>query len=162
MDIIKRFVPIHIIYLLLLGIVSILNLNCDFTGTVSIENTRDSEIMIELSFNHCIKELPSCFERPGLFRNSGSRNAHWEEDIKPYLSFKNCKLYLKIPEESTFYMSNVLNGWNTRCLPILSKIKYGNEVGFVEIVGEEILNSFESENRFNFNLKIPKRNVFRE
>ncbi|XDD48377.1 hypothetical protein AB3N60_18745 [Leptospira sp. WS39.C2] len=140
---------------------SILNLNCDFVGTVSIENTRDSEIVMELSFDHCLKELPSCFERPGMLRNSESRNSQWEENINRYLAFKNCKLYLTIPEMSTFYLTNVLNKSNTSCFPIMSKIKYGNKEGFVEIEGDEILNSFESENGINFHFKIPKRNVFR-
>lgn len=146
---------------LLIVSISILNFNCDFAGTVSIENTRDSAMMMELSFDHCLKELPSCFERPGMLRNSESRNPEWEENIETYLSFKNCKLYLTIPKESTFFITNVLNRSNTSCLPIMSKIKYGNKVGFVEIVGDEILNSFESKNGFNFHFKIPKQNAFR-
>jgi len=134
--------------------------SCDFIGVVSIDNKRDTNVPVELTFSDCISEIPDCFEEPGFFiRTDGSRY-YYENNIDSYISFKDCKLILNIPAKTSFDLSNLLNQTTFSCIPELKKVKYGNEKGYLEISGEEVKNAFESKNGKTFILNIPEENIF--
>ncbi|TGM36174.1 hypothetical protein EHQ75_13485 [Leptospira levettii] len=138
----------------------LIHIHCDFVGTVSIENPRENTTKVELNFQECFTKIPDCFERPFLYSKTKNGQYIHEDNIKKYLSFSKCKIFLDIPANSTFYISYVLNDSNTNCIPQLTKIKYGTETSFIEIKGDEIPNSFHSKNGINFELKIPEKNKY--
>lgn len=139
---------------------SLLHIHCDFVGSVSIENLRDTNVIVELNFKECLTKIPDCFERPFLSSKTTKGEYIYEENVNQYMTFSKCKLFIDIPSNSSFYISNVLNGSNTNCFPQITKIKYGTEKSFVEIMGDEIPNAFYSKNGINFELKIPAKNKF--
>lgn len=145
---------------LILFLYSPIHIHCDFVGTVSIENPRDTNVKVELNFNECLSKIPDCFERPFLYSNKKTGQYIHAENINKYLSFSKCKLFVDIPAKSSFYISNVLNSSNTKCIPQITKIKYGTEKSYVELMGEEIPNSFHSTNGINFELKIAEKNNY--